>query len=124
MSSSKTSTKDEKDAFTKLKKAINEGKPDYINDTVYKNLVGYYKEITANSIDAVPAGTTTKTNLYQSISDNVIRDIKYLIYAIENQYVDPDKFLVWIIASVNSSDKLIEKDSYKKEKVGRTKCQE
>jgi len=115
MSSSKTSTKDEKDAFTKLKKAINEGKPDYINDTVYKNLVGYYKEITANSIDAVPAGTTTKTNLYQSISDNVIRDIKYLIYAIENQYVDPDKFLVWIIASVNSSDKLIEKDSYKKE---------
>jgi hypothetical protein len=117
------------DGFDKLKKAINEGKPDYITDKVYKNLIQYYKNISSQCTEDVlekdkgyrNSDLSKASEIFKGLNiqkvnqgtlDCVVREIKYLIYAIENEYIDANKFLVWIIGSINDTRLLGRNDAY------------
>jgi hypothetical protein len=109
-------------AFQTLRSSINDGNTSSITDNTYKGLFQYYANIESYAAESV-ADDLSKTSqeiegffktkkfslkLFSTrAADTTISRIKYLIYALENEYIDPNKFLVWIIASIDDKEKNI-----------------
>jgi hypothetical protein len=94
-----------------LKDAINNGNINQITDQVYKSLIDTLLDIsgacTADKVkfdDSSKTGTkiTIKTKLIQNIDDCVIRTLKFIVYALQNDYLDANRFLVWHISLLNA----------------------
>jgi hypothetical protein len=95
----------------KLKKIVNEGgEKSTFKDSDYKLLI---KELLSvcekcdftvfTNEDNSGSGLKEKvksTYLIDKIDDCVIRTLKYIIYCLQNGYINPDKFLIWLIVSL------------------------
>jgi hypothetical protein len=93
-----------------LKDAINNGNIGQITDQVYKNLIetllNISRECTADKVkfdDSSKTGAkiskeVIKTKLIQNIDDCVIRTLKFIVYTLQNDYLDANRFLVWNIS--------------------------
>jgi hypothetical protein len=106
---------DGKSAIKDLKDAINTGKTDKITDKTYKELIEILLEV--NKICAlgevtknrqqldkskisgkISKNTISKGKLIEHVDDCVIRTLKFIVYALQNDYLDANRFLVWHIS--------------------------
>jgi hypothetical protein len=91
-----------------LKDAINNGNINQITDQVYKELIKTLLDIknTCTGVEIKDSSKTgdkiskdvIKSKLIENIDDCVIRTLKFIVYALQNDYLDANRFLVWTIA--------------------------
>lgn len=114
-SSSGTAATTAKTEFEKLKDAINNGNTSTITDQTYKelikNLLNVKNTVCSNaeiqkfkdsSIAKVSPDSLKKGKLIESIDDCVIRNLKFVVYALQNEYLDANRFLVWNISLLDA----------------------
>jgi len=83
--------------FKVLKEAINNRNTTSINNDVYKGIINSLKGSAFSSENCPP--------LVKDVFFNCqTRDMKFIIYALQNGYLDPNEFMVWIISLIKKED--------------------
>ena len=107
-------------AVKDLKDAINTGKTDKITDKTYSGLIetllGIKNECTTGVIkqerekgdssklsNKISETNLKKGKLIEYVDDCVIRTLKFIVYALQNDYLDANRFLVWMISLLDAS---------------------
>jgi hypothetical protein len=97
------------DAVQILKKAINEGNIGQITDKTYKDLIetllgisNVCKTAAIKDASGTREKTVIKTKLIQNIDNCTVRTLKFIVYALQNEYLDANRFLVWNIALLDA----------------------
>jgi hypothetical protein len=116
-SSSGSTTTPAKTEVDKLKEAINDGITSTITDQTYKELIKKLLDVknavcvqseidkfkdSSNTAAKVSSISLKKGKLIESIDDCVIRTLKFVIYALQNEYLDANRFLIWNISLLDA----------------------
>jgi hypothetical protein len=107
----------------KLKKYVNAGDEDKLTDSEYKELIkslvgicencaksAFSREITKDESGSISERKFNAKYLIENVDNCVLRTLKYIVYCIQNRYLTPDRFLIWLIVELDPVKIKVNKD--------------